>query len=322
MRQRLRTLFAWCLVLGMILGVVGQLLRDRSIILALLMYLPLAPMAFVALVFDLVCRGRALGSFRFSLALLGLMTLVGAALPMIGSGPSKTSVTGPDVTLLHWNVLWGGVGQPNDAPWTALRREIAARPVDLVVLSEAPPGDGVDRLMADLGPGVHRVHLEHQAFETKWYRLVVLSKSPIELVRQEPIHDGKSIVVEARVRDRLIRLLVVDAVSDPLVPRLPRLLDIAEVCRKARLSGKPIDVIVGDFNTVSQSLGWEAIEEQGYALASRCASDWRATFPNPVPLYDIDHVWIRAELPILEDRLFSNLASDHRGQVTRFRIPD
>jgi endonuclease/exonuclease/phosphatase (EEP) superfamily protein YafD len=321
LRRLARLVVAVGLVLAIVLGSVGQVVRDRSVAWALLMYLPLVPLGLMAAAFDGILRGRALPKGRFILGAIGLVTALGAAVPMVGFGPEPVERTGPEISVLHWNVLWGGGKPRNPAKWEAMRREILARGADLIVLSEAPPADWLDQLVGEMGPGANRVQVEHEPGASTWFKLVVCSKGPLRLVRRETIADGTGMVVEAEVRDRLVRLLVVDARSSPLLPRGPRLLDVAAACRRARKAGEPVDVVVGDFNTVSRSLGFDAIEAEGYALASRSSRGWRGTFPSFLPVYDIDHVLIRRDDPLLDCRLFTNLASDHRGQVVRFRPP-
>ena len=46
---------------------------------------------------------------------------------------------------------------------------------------------------------------------------------------------------------------------------------------------------------------------------------WRGTFPAACPLDD--HVLVRDAWPVLGCRFFSDFASNHRGQVVRFRPP-
>ena len=314
------------LALAIALGSAGQVIRDRSVPLALLMYLPTVPLGLAAACLDAACRGRALPRGRFALGAIGLVAAAWAAWPLVGWGPASApaSTAGVDsvVSVLQWNVLWGG-GQVRDpAKWARIRAEIVGQGADLVVLSEAPPDDWLDLLAADLGPGTTRVQAEHTPEDEYWYKLVVFSKGPLRLARPEPIADGAGVVVEAEVRGRLVRLLVVDARSNPLLPRGPRLLGVADACRRAREAGEPFDVVLGDFNTLSRSLGFDAIEAEGYDLAARSCRGWRGTFPSILPAYDIDHVLIRRdELPV-ECRLFTNLASDHRGQVATFRPVD
>jgi endonuclease/exonuclease/phosphatase family metal-dependent hydrolase len=288
------------------------------------MYVPVVPLGLMAVVVDAVARGRALPNGRFVLGAVGLLGAIGAGAPMVGLGPSEDSGTGPEVSVLHWNVIWGGGRSRSPSRWASIRREIVARAADLVVLSEAPPDDWLDQLVEELGPGASRVQIENGPADPYWFKLVVCSKGPLRMVRREPIADGSGMVVEAELNGRTVRLLVVDAKSHPLIPRTPRLRDVAAACRRASDSGARIDAVLGDFNTVGRSLGFDAIENEGegYAFASRSSRGWRGTFPSFFPVYDIDHVLIRRDLAGLRSELFTNLASDHRGQVTRFRLPD
>jgi endonuclease/exonuclease/phosphatase (EEP) superfamily protein YafD len=309
------------LALGIALGVLGQVVRDRSAAWALLMYLPTVPMGLLAVGWDAIRRGRALPGPKFALGAVGLAAAVGAGWGMVGSGPRPGSGDGPEVSVLHWNVVWGGGKHRSPAKWAAIQREILAHDADLVVLSEAPPDDWLDGLVSAMGPGASRVQVENGPGAAYWYKLVVCSRARLRLVRGEPIADGVGMVVEAELPGGALRLLVVDGQSHPLRWRTPRLRDVGSACRRAREAGEPIDVVAGDFNAVGRSLGFEAIEAQGYALASRASGGWRGTFPSGLPLYDIDHVWVRGEATGLRSRLFTRLASDHRGQVARFRLP-
>ena len=100
--------------------------------------------------------------------------------------------------------------------------------------------------------------------------------------------------------------------------------DLAAICTQADEDGAPVDLIVGDFNAVSRSIGFDELARSGsgYQLASRFCGGWRGTWPSYFPLLDIDHVWARAGWMILGCRLFTNFASDHRGQLVELVIPD
>jgi len=317
-RRVLRLAVGSGLLVAMVLGVAGQVVRDRSVFWALLMYLPIVPLGLAAVGFDALHRGRALPRGRFVLGGIGLIVALGAAWPMVGHGPSGRAGTGPEVSLLHWNVVWGGGKDPHPDRWALIRREIVRQGADLVVLSEAPPDDWLDQLVGELGPGASRVQSENGPGENVWYKLVVCGRVPLKLLRREPITNGSAMVVEATVGGRPLRLLVVDARSDPRLLRTPMLRDVVAACRRARDAGEPIDILVGDFNSVARSLGFDAVEAEGYALASRSSRGWRGTFPSGLPIYDIDHVWARRDLPGLRSELFTELNSDHRGQVARF----
>ncbi len=127
--------------------------------------------------------------------------------------------------------------------------------------------------------------------------------------------------IVAHVKGCRLRILVVDGVSNPFCSRLPFLQGIVAACRAARNVGQPFDVIVGDFNTPSQSLGFDRLVKEGYTLASRSAAGWRATFPSWLPIYDIDHIWVGRELRIASASFFNGPSSDHRGQVAHLLLP-
>ena len=114
LRRGVRVGISFGLVLGTVLGTVGQVVRDRSVGWALLMYLPLIPMGLAAVVWDAIGRGRALPRPRFLLAAIGLVAAVGASVPMVGFGPNSSRSTGegPEISVLHWNVVWGGGKRP------------------------------------------------------------------------------------------------------------------------------------------------------------------------------------------------------------------
>jgi endonuclease/exonuclease/phosphatase family metal-dependent hydrolase len=118
---------------------------------------------------------------------------------------------------------------------------------------------------------------------------------------------------------RPIRLLLVDGQSKVTQLRTPMLLDIASACNQARAAGIPFDVVLGDFNAVSRSVGFDALRTAaaGYSLASMSCTGWRGTWPMPMPVYDIDHVWVGAGLSVRSCSIFSNRVCDHRGQLVQ-----
>ena len=145
--QMVRLLVAFGLVAIILASIVGQVVRDRYVAMAILFYLPLLPASLAALVFDLARGGRALPQARFLLTLLGIVGTTWAAIPMIGSGAIGTyGPTDTEVTLLHWNVLWGGGPFRSERSWAAERAEIRKRDPDLVILSELPRADWLAHL--------------------------------------------------------------------------------------------------------------------------------------------------------------------------------
>jgi endonuclease/exonuclease/phosphatase family metal-dependent hydrolase len=310
-------------VLGvLLLGGIGQIFRDRSVLLGLLFYLPLLPLGLWMVFQDLLFAGRCLPRPRFALALIGLAVAVWSAWPMIGTGSDTDQWPGSTpVSLLHWNVHWGGGKDRDESTWASLMGDIQKHRPDVVVLSEAPPDEWLHLLLK--ARGWSAVQCENEPGNPYWVKLVVCAAGPLQFEHRGPITNGYLMSVGLTVQDRPLRLLVVDGESDPRLSRVDMLADVMDFCRRAQSRGRPVDVMAGDFNTPSRSIGFDPFRSAGdFRLASRSAVGWRGTFPSFCPLYDIDHIWLRRDFAIQSCRLFSNPASDHRGQIVSFWLPD
>lgn len=317
---------AWGLLALDVLGLVGFAVRDRTVLLALLMYLPLIPLGVVSLALDLLHRGRAVRGPRWLLAFVGLAGAAASSTVMIGRGPRADSAveSAPqdEVVVLHWNVLWGG--RPSgEATWAGMEDAIVRRSPDVVVLSEAPPGEQLESLKKRLGPEWSSTWVEHDRTSGYWFRIAAFSRWPVGEGRRVPVRNGTALDVRIERPGRPIRLLVVDGQSKITQLRTPFLHDVAEACRTAAEEGNPYDLIAGDFNAVGRSLGFDALRSAagGYEPAVASSIGWRATWPMPFPVFDIDHVWIRDGWRIGSCSLFANLSCDHRGQVVRLTTP-
>ena len=314
-------------LLGLIgLGTLGQVVRDRSAAWGVLMYLPLPLIGASAVGWDLICRGRGLprGRLRFALAAVGLATVLGSSSRLAGGWGKARSTPHPGASraarVLHWNVIWGGGRRRSAESWASIRRTIGDQGADLVILSEAPPDDWLDGLVAGLGPTGSRVQAENEPGAGYWYKLAVCSKRPLRLLDRRTLRGGVALAVAAETDLGRLRVLVVDGQSNPFRSRTPFLEDVARLCRAAEAAGEPFDLVAGDFNSLSQSVGFDALRGAGYGLASAASPTWRGTFPAFAPVYDIDHVWVRSgRFAGAVDATFADLASDHRGQVVELR---
>jgi len=96
--RRFRTAFvnlvSFSSVSVIVAGLLGQLIRDRSVPMAILMYLPVLPVSVTALAFDLACLGRALPRVRFALSTLAMIGAAWTAAPMMGSGVLNSARSG------------------------------------------------------------------------------------------------------------------------------------------------------------------------------------------------------------------------------------
>jgi endonuclease/exonuclease/phosphatase family metal-dependent hydrolase len=304
-------------------GLFGQLVRDRSVATAILMYLPVLPVSAGTIGIDLLLRGRGLNRPRFMLTVVGIFGALFAAIPMVGSGAGSAERAGEqEVTLLHWNVYWGGGMSRSDLRWSEQRTEILKHSPDLIILSELPPSYWVERRGDEKSPIANVVGIEHDAHSPYWYSVAVCSRWPIRLETRAPLPGGVAMSVTVAVRGRPFRFLVVDGKSNPFYSRLPFLHAIAEICQAAEREGRPFAAVVGDFNTPSRSIGFDELANQGFKLAGRNAAGWRGTFPAFMPIYDIDHVWVGPNIILLSCKFFTGPYSDHRGQFVTVRPAD
>ncbi|MGE3820440.1 MAG: endonuclease/exonuclease/phosphatase family protein [Isosphaeraceae bacterium] len=312
---------AWGLSLVLAMGMIGQLTQDRSVMLGLLMYLPTAPLGVVAIAFDLSRRGGALGPgrVRYGLAWVGLTGAFVASLPLVtlGGGSPRPG----EIGLLQWNVMWGGGPFRDESTWNAQCSALRASGASVLVLSEAPERSWLDRLDVALGPGWRGAEVEGDSGWPHWFHVAVYARGPVVLERRLSLPNGSAGVFLVRPHGRELRLLVVDGVSDPLLPRTPFLKAVADLCQKAKAEGRPFDAVLGDFNAPARCLGFAFLADAGYQLASRAGGpgpQWRGTFPALLPVLDIDHVWISPRWEARSCRLFHAPWSDHRAQVVRF----
>jgi endonuclease/exonuclease/phosphatase family metal-dependent hydrolase len=302
------------------------MVRDRNGLLALMMYIPLAPLGLWAVALDLVARGRSVPRVRFGLAVAGVIAAGwGVALMTGGSVPEPAPPGSTEISLLHWNVMWGG---DDPSQWRETAEKIVRRNPDLVVLSEAPSDDMVVDALSQSGPRWNAVYITNPPHTPYWYNPFVCSRGPLKIERRVDIQNGAAMSVLAEVKGRTVRLLVVDGKSDPRILRTPMLHDIAAACDEAARRGEPVDVIVGDFNSTGRSIGFDAVAAAGtgagglgYRRAAEYSGGWRATWPFPLPLFDIDHVWVRRPHAVLGCELFSSRRTDHRGQFVRLALP-
>ncbi|MDM8567330.1 hypothetical protein QUF74_16985, partial [Candidatus Halobeggiatoa sp. HSG11] len=170
----------------------------------------------------------------------------------------------------------------------------------------------------------------------KWKNpLAVYSAWPLRLERYVTIHNAHAMIVIVTVYGQPLRILAIDGgrnmserfaiMSKKVLPRwrTPMLKSMLKTIKNYHAKGKPIDIIAGDFNALSRSLGFEKFGYVGggYNLAAKFSLGWRGTWKSYLPLYDLDHIWVHKRFQELKTELFTNLNTDHRGQVVHLHVP-
>ena len=270
-------------VLFIFLGVMGHTVRDHTVELAVLMYIPLLPLGLWAVLWDLFRAGRSLPLFRFGLTAIGLGIMIWGGVSMIGMGGSQMSLE-PDVSILHWNVYWGA----GKKGWKSIRDDIEQRHPDIAILSEPPAEDRLILLLQQMG--WQMIMYEN----TRSNPLAICSSWPLQFERFVRFRNGRGMIVVVTVRGQPLRVLAVDGkrnmsnrlvvLSREVLPRLrtPLLTGVVETIEANQAMGQPIDIIAGDFNALSLSRGFDAFAHVGggYHLASNFSRDWRGTWKS------------------------------------------
>ena len=184
---------------------------------------------------------------------------------MIGSGTIGTyGPTDTEVTLLHWNVLWGGGPFRSQRTWAAQRAEIRKRDPDIVILSELPPADWLEQLVDEIGPGANVVGIEHDPRSRDWFRLGVCSRWPMRLEKRMPLPGGVAMSVDVRcagprgaAAGRRRQEQSVCIRDCPFCGRSPKF------AARRPTEGRPFDAVAGDFNTPSRSIGFDCADGPG-----------------------------------------------------------
>lgn len=329
--QRIITTLTFSLL---VLALIGQLLRDQTLWLAWLMYLPLILLGLWAVFWDVQLGGRSL-SPRYSLLLLGLLSTVwalylnwGQLITPLSAPPSQT------LTLLHWNVRWGGRipvkkwfdKKPWNIAWASIRDNIVTQAPDIIVLSEPPQYRRLPNFAKQLSKNWldedWRIIQFKPAHPCRYNCILfaILSPFPMQLENYVKVRNGDAFVVKLNVDKHTLRILVVDGLRDLTRMRMLLLSDLAAVLRDYHLKGQTIDIVAGDFNALGRSRGFDVFPTLGDGLwrASDYYFGWRGTWLFPLPLYDIDHVWLSQRFKPVRVDFLASFASDHRGQVVEF----
>lgn len=325
----LRRVFTLITILVSLLGFLGYLIRDPNVEWALLMYIPLIPLGIWAILLDMFLRGYSFLKFRYGLACLGLALILSEIFSMTGSfNLQRLPDPNTQISLLHWNVRWGG------SNWASIRQDIEQRHPDILAISEPPSQSRVFELINHL----NYYFLPSQEFSDAPF--VVCSKWPLKLEQILTIRKAEAMTVVVSTPQSSLRLLVIDGqrnmsssvqlfsskiyIPKALLPRsrTPMLIDMVEALAVHHAQKQLIDIVVGDFNALSRSLGFQPFTEiaGGYRLASTLSRGWRGTWPSWMPLYDIDHVWVHKRFARISTELFTNFATDHRGQEVVFSL--
>lgn len=209
-----------------------------------------------------------------------------------------------DLRVMSWNAYYGAWG------YDTIADTIREHQPDLVVLVEAGP--------------------DRKRYRTYWsetfpdYVVTALNQEFVLLCRWPATKNRLRATVDRRIRhvtvhgdDGPIEVIFVHPISRPTYDRGPIMTQLDKTTRKLLADGRTRIVICGDFNLPSGSAHLDALRENFRLAHEQPGGPFRPTWPSPLPVLSLDHVWYSKGFVIAGDGCKHpwTAASDHKPVV-------
>lgn len=241
-------------------------IRDRLPVLATVFYATPLPVIVLLLAAAAACWCRP----RSVLPLAGALLLAGwIAWPDTRVSPPANGGDGLRVVL--WNVAHQGNATRTRAAFAPMNADVA------VFVETGSVSDGA--ISAWAWPA---------AVATDG--ILVLARDRV--VDEGPVDVGPSSRARqfnVRSGGTELRLIVADVRSNPFLSRAPPL---RALLRHADSVEGPV-LLLGDFNTPPESAWFDAYRESFAHAFEQSGQGWAPTWPSPIPVLHVDHVWMR-----------------------------
>jgi endonuclease/exonuclease/phosphatase (EEP) superfamily protein YafD len=256
----------------------------------------LAPVKPDASAFRLICSATAI---------LGCVC-VGVWLFGNFRGPSARKTPPDALKIVFWNV-----GRGQFASWDQIAEELSRFEADVLALAE--------------------VNAEEVQTREFWQtRLPVYSPLPLHsglvlLVKGEATQQaagqlakaGRFRRVAVTLRGVRFDMILADIISDPLQPRQPPLGKLFEIMQA---QADTPTLVVGDFNTPPTSVCFDAWRADWSRAWDDAGSGYQATWPQPLPVLTLDHVWGNRGLTFHRCVCGWSSCSDHRPVIVELTV--
>lgn len=213
-----------------------------------------------------------------------------------GSGAASPS----DVRIVFWNPARGVLGWPN--VFDTIRRHDP----DVIAIVEAGyDNDQTIQRWRQAFPDYETTDIQGQ--------ILLLCKGRISNVTFGEL-GWSSWYKTARIQldDTVLNVVIVDIASTLYISRRRHIEKIASIAD--RFAAEPL-VLMGDFNTPGDSVHFRPLRERLVNAFEEAGHGYSATWPVPVPVIQIDHVWANRRVTISQCELDWSWSSDHRPIV-------
>jgi vancomycin resistance protein VanJ len=206
--------------------------------------------------------------------------------------------------VAHWNIAYARAGLPR-----TLEQLAEFRP-DVVFLSECRYRDDLAEVARTTLGLDHAFHDQGMAILSRY---PFTPQGTVSLNRSARCWWARLVTPMGTVD-----LVTVDLVSHPFLNRNDPLRALADWVAR-RDPTVPL-LMAGDFNTPRNASAFQPLRahlQNGYEIAGR---GWPYSWPLPLPLYSLDHLWISPGLHIQNYRLRASFRSDHLRQLAEVEI--
>jgi len=219
-------------------------------------------------------------------------TLLSAYWTVSVAGVQEQPHQGAGLRLLFWNVGRGHSG------WGGITNALQQTDFDIMGLVEARNSAG---FWEALFPGT--------AVAAPGGGLVLVAKGTVEQVRFNRFGSRSRIATFRVTRDSGSFLVhLVDIEPSILSRRRPLLQEVSRIVTAP--SEIPI-IVMGDFNTPHDSVWLEGLRSKFVNAHQVASSTPLPTWPSPVPVLAIDHIWVDRRLSVWSARREVGWLSDH-----------
>ncbi len=213
----------------------------------------------------------------------------------------------PDgLKVVFWNV-----GRGEFASWDRIAEQLSRFDADVLALAEATSEDAQTRkFWQSRLPGYSPLPL-------RGGMVLLVKGEATQQAAGQLARAGRFRRVKVEVRGVHFEMILADIISDPLSPRGPPLGKLFEIMQT---QGAAPTLVVGDFNTPPTSVcfdGWRADWSRAWDVAG---SGYQATWPQPLPVLTLDHVWGNRGLTFHRCVCGWSSCSDHRPVIVELSV--
>ncbi len=143
--------------------------------------------------------------------------------------------------------------------------------------------------------------------------LVILTKGTVNSSEMHILPGrGKVLIAEVVIHEQPLTVAVVDFDANVFLSRRAA---IDELMNQLDQSAKLPDIIMGDFNTPGDSVAMDVLRDRYTNAFDTCGNGYKPTWPVPMPVLQLDHIWLGPKIWGAKCEAGWTTLSDHRPLI-------